>query len=29
MTDIYYIGDSPCSGTSTVAEIIAEKYLLS
>nr|WP_294486928.1 hypothetical protein [uncultured Anaerosporobacter sp.] len=26
MTDIYYIGGSPCSGKSTVAEIIAQKY---
>lgn len=26
MTDIYYIGGSPCSGKSTVAEMIAEKY---
>lgn len=26
MTDIYYIGGSPCSGKSTVAEKIAERY---
>ena len=26
MTNIYYIGGSPCSGKSTVAEILAEKY---
>lgn len=28
MTKIYYIGGSPCSGKSTVAEMIAEKYNL-
>lgn len=26
MTNIYYIGGSPCSGKSTVAEMIAEKF---
>ena len=26
MTNIYFIGGSPCSGKSTVAEILAEKY---
>lgn len=26
MADIYYIGGSPCSGKSTVTEIVAEKY---
>lgn len=26
MTNIYYVGGSPCSGKSTVAEILAEKY---
>ena len=26
MTSIYFIGGSPCSGKSTVAEILAEKY---
>lgn len=26
MSDIYYIGGSPCSGKSTVAEIIADKF---
>lgn len=26
MVELYYIGGSPCSGKSTVAEIIAEKY---
>lgn len=27
MTNIYYIGGSPCSGKSTVAEILAEKIV--
>lgn len=26
MKEIYYIGGSPCSGKSTVAEILAKKY---
>ena len=26
MTEIYYIGGSPCSGKSTVAEMLVEKY---
>lgn len=26
MTNIYYIGGSPCSGKSTIAEMIAKKY---
>ncbi len=26
MNNIYYIGGSPCSGKSTVAEILSEKY---
>ena len=28
MIDIYYIGGSPCSGKSTVAEVISQKYNL-
>ena len=26
MTNIYFIGGSPCSGKSTIAEILAEKF---
>ena len=26
MTNVYYIGGSPCSGKSTIAEILAEKF---
>ena len=28
MANIYYIGGSPCSGKSTVTEILAAKYHL-
>ncbi len=28
MIDIYYIGGSPCSGKSTVVEVISQKYNL-
>ena len=26
MMNVYYIGGSPCSGKSTVAEILSERY---
>jgi len=28
MTEIYYIGGSPCAGKSTVAEMLSKKYSL-